>query len=50
MVKAGGDGPRNQSNVYKDKSKPADVRSSNMTAAKGNKHPVNIIKIDQSLI
>lgn len=38
MTNAAGDGHRTQSNVYKDKSKPQDVRSSNMTAAKGTYH------------
>lgn len=35
MTNPAGDGPRIQSNVYKDKSKPQDIRSSNITAAKG---------------
>lgn len=35
MTQAAGDGFRSHNNVYKDKSKPQDVRSSNMTAAKG---------------
>ncbi|BES94722.1 T-complex protein 1 subunit delta [Nesidiocoris tenuis] len=30
-----GDGSRHNNNVFKDKKKPADIRSSNMTAAKG---------------
>jgi hypothetical protein len=30
-----GDNRRTQSNAYKDKSKPADIRSSNINAAKG---------------
>lgn len=34
--KAAGDSNRNRSVAYKDKSKPADVRSSNINAAKGN--------------
>lgn len=34
--KAGGDSLKPNSSVYKDKSKPADVRLSNINAAKGN--------------
>lgn len=35
--KAGGDSAKVNSNVYKDKSKPADIRLSNINAAKGRK-------------
>uniref|UniRef100_A0A224XN34 T-complex protein 1 subunit delta n=1 Tax=Panstrongylus lignarius TaxID=156445 RepID=A0A224XN34_9HEMI len=34
MARGAGDGKRTQNNVYRDKSKPEDIRSSNMTAAK----------------
>lgn len=36
--KAAGDAARTNSSVYKDKSKPADIRLSNINAAKGNQH------------
>lgn len=36
-VKSGaGDNKKTQSGAYKDKSKPTDIRSSNISAAKGN--------------
>lgn len=35
--KAGGDSAKVNSAVYKDKSKPADIRLSNINAAKGKK-------------
>lgn len=38
MARGSGDGKRTQNNVYRDKSKPEDIRSSNMTAAKGMCH------------
>lgn len=34
-ISAGGDGRGNHGQAYKDKSKPADIRSSNINAAKG---------------
>lgn len=34
--KAGGDSVKVNSSVYKDKSKPTDIRLSNINAAKGN--------------
>lgn len=36
--KAAGDAGRTNSAVYKDKSKPTDIRLSNINAAKGNQH------------
>lgn len=35
--KAGGDAAKVNSSVYKDKSKPTDIRLSNISAAKGTK-------------
>lgn len=35
MTAASGDGRNTQRGVYKDKSKPTDIRSSNIQAAKG---------------
>lgn len=38
--KAAGDAAKTNSSVYKDKSKPTDIRLSNINAAKGNQQSV----------